>query len=352
MRKNKIKRPRRLIIRNLRGFRFSARYNRINRTPRRRTKNPNREGYINVRKPEAESGVTNEQYFVGPLNLNRATKQADTVMGRKLPLSDKEFEALDMLASHEGESLSFERLYKEVWNGRGKRETVLAALDNLINEVNLAGGEFMRAECNPEDGYRLTTRWGQAQWSKNPNSLENTKAVHAGNILAAPLRRKEVFKALMIGIAASAAAFVILAVSAAIGVTETDMGYVYIEDALIPFAAFPETDGSITFPGISEKITVYRGFEDMAIDLYNPESNSCYFVFRLIDAYTGRTIFTSEPTAPGTSVGTVVPDIPFTAGTHRTVMNIRAYRPDGVTVTKSADAEFIIIVLDADNTTS
>jgi len=54
--------------------------------------------------------------FAGPLNLNRQTKQATTVMGSELPLDADEFKALDTPAAREGETVEFEQLYETVWN--------------------------------------------------------------------------------------------------------------------------------------------------------------------------------------------------------------------------------------------
>ena len=103
------------------------------------------------------------QYFTGPLNLNRKTKQADTVMGTKLPLVENEFEALDLLAAREDVTLTFEQLYTAVWDegdGTDNRDAAHVGLDNLIYQVNSAGEGFMWIEHKPETGYVFRTRWG------------------------------------------------------------------------------------------------------------------------------------------------------------------------------------------------
>ena len=59
------------------------------------------------------------QYFVGPLNLNRHTKQANTVMGMPLVLDERGFDALDMLAWREGTPFTSGQLYSAVWGAGG-----------------------------------------------------------------------------------------------------------------------------------------------------------------------------------------------------------------------------------------
>ena len=102
-------------------------------------------------------------YFVGPLNLNRHTKLATTVTGVNLPLSADEFDALDFLAVHKDESMSFEQLYSAVWDDAGdtacKRETARQRLDNLLALVEEAGEGFMWIEYDHEEGYTFKTRW-------------------------------------------------------------------------------------------------------------------------------------------------------------------------------------------------
>jgi len=156
---------------------------------------------------------------VGPLNLNRLTKQADTVFHQELYLDEKEFEALDMLATREGETLAFEQLYEAIWetkdrsgdqeakdisndralhdvldgkaskeildiratkdsavdwakkDGLGSREAARVILDNLIRQVNAIGEGFMWIEKKPETGYIFRTQWGRVwQMRKNKTS--------------------------------------------------------------------------------------------------------------------------------------------------------------------------------------
>jgi DNA-binding response OmpR family regulator len=103
-------------------------------------------------------------YVVGPLNIDRRTKQANTVLGAILPLDTAEFEALDMLAARAGEPLTFERLYTAVWavgDGPCEREAARLSLNHLLRQVNEAGAGFMWMEYEPETGYTLNIRWGR-----------------------------------------------------------------------------------------------------------------------------------------------------------------------------------------------
>ena len=103
------------------------------------------------------------QYFVGPLNLDRRTKQATTAMGVKLALSSGEFDALDILAEMEDTPFTFERL----WSALRDRGNISCELDaarltfeNLLRQVNEAGEGFMWIEYDPEKGYTFKTHWG------------------------------------------------------------------------------------------------------------------------------------------------------------------------------------------------
>ena len=101
-------------------------------------------------------------YFIGPLNLNRQTKQADTAIGKPLSINDREFDALDMLALRESEVFSFEQLYSAVWEKSGcklDRATALSELIHLMEQVSLAGDGFMWIEHKPDAGYAFRTRW-------------------------------------------------------------------------------------------------------------------------------------------------------------------------------------------------
>jgi|GEM_PF-3434210 len=127
-------------------------------------------------------------YFVGPLNLNRKTKQANTVMGTELLLDAHSFDALDMLATQENKPLTFEQLYAAVWDakdGADNRDAALVALNNLIKQVSAAGKGFMWIEYSAEAGYTFGTRWGH-NWQTVNKAFE--KGLIKSNIECQRLR--------------------------------------------------------------------------------------------------------------------------------------------------------------------
>ena len=123
------------------------------------------------------------QYFVGPLNIDRRTKQATTAMGMKLSLSAGEFDALDILAEMEDTPLSFERLCSELrdkGNGSSELETAKLMLDSLSRQVNEAGEGFMWIEYDPEKGYTFKTHWGH-NWHPWNAAYEKAKSERDDN---------------------------------------------------------------------------------------------------------------------------------------------------------------------------
>jgi len=108
-------------------------------------------------------------YFVGPLNLDRITRQAVTAMGTQLELDKNEFDVLDILATNEGQFMTNRQLYKAAWGTPESDEcenTARVVLESLMEQVNSVCGDFMWIECIPELGYTLRTRWGN-NWKRN-----------------------------------------------------------------------------------------------------------------------------------------------------------------------------------------
>ena len=123
-----------------------------------------------------------QKYTAGPLNLNRRTKQATTVMGTDLQLGDYDFEALDLMVSNEGEYLTLQQLSEVSWSKSPTPENTeesQTSLNNLIQQINNAGGEFMWVENKPGKGFTFKTRWGQT-WNEpievDPFTLQSTRA--------------------------------------------------------------------------------------------------------------------------------------------------------------------------------
>ena len=69
-------------------------------------------------------------------------------MGTKLYIDGNEFDALDLLATREGEFVTYEQLC-----------AIKPVLKNLIEQVENAGLGFMWIEYKPESGYAFHTRW-------------------------------------------------------------------------------------------------------------------------------------------------------------------------------------------------
>jgi len=120
---------------------------------------------------ELQNNKEQNYIFAGPLNLNRITRQASTVMSGNIALAYNDFEALYTLAANEGKFLSFQQIYEAAW---GKSETTetpeeaTATLAELVDKINQINEEFMWIEHTPEKGYKLKTRWGH-NWTKRTN---------------------------------------------------------------------------------------------------------------------------------------------------------------------------------------
>jgi len=113
------------------------------------------------------------RYSAGPLNINRSAKKAGTVMGAELILDDNEFDVLDILASREGEYITFDDLYIEIWEMSGStdsKETARTTIDDLIKKVSTDGYGFMWIDYSPEEGYIFKTHWGYNWNSRNGTS--------------------------------------------------------------------------------------------------------------------------------------------------------------------------------------
>jgi len=121
-----------------------------------------------------DNEIASEYVFAGPLNLNRAKKQASTVIGGELILNECEFEALCLLAVNMDEYVTFGQIYEASW---GTDETTAnpdyatSALEDLIQHINQTGTGFMWIEHTPELGYTFKTRWGR-KWNGNETKKE------------------------------------------------------------------------------------------------------------------------------------------------------------------------------------
>ena len=165
---------------------------------------------------QAETEETECRYSVGPLDINRSAKKAATVMGAELLLDDNEFGALDLLASREGEYVTFDELYKANWElseSRDGKETAHTAIDDLIKKVSFDGCGFMWIDYSPEAGYIFKTRWGN-NWSPQSelSSHEPVKGPSEDDTTPVKVivRRKSRSAEYIAGVSAIAAAIILM----------------------------------------------------------------------------------------------------------------------------------------------
>jgi len=202
------------------------------------------------------------KYFAGPLNINRAEKQATTAMGASLILRKNDFEALDLLSSNEGKYLTFQQLYEASWGTCETTDSLdyaFAALNNLIVQINTTGENFMWIEKDNGSGYRFKTRWADT-WIEDsdmnvydPHKVMAFSVTPSASASTMPLRlkgkqknRRLKLKPIMIGAGAVAAVlilvFVLLYTTGRITPDQTDPIYVEMEDPDAPLASPPLED--------------------------------------------------------------------------------------------------------------
>jgi len=78
-------------------------------------------------------------------------------MGIELSLEDKTFDALDILATREGETLTLKQLATDIWDGDS--DAAWLALTRLAEQVNSAGHGFMQIDYSETTGYTFKTQW-------------------------------------------------------------------------------------------------------------------------------------------------------------------------------------------------
>jgi len=186
------------------------------------------------------------RYSAGPLNINRTAKKAGTVMGAELILDDNEFDVLDTLASREGEYVTFDDLYKDIWvlsKSRDGKETAQITIDDLVKKVGLDGYGFMWIDYSPEAGYMFKTHWGYNWKPQNgTGSLEpnegstESDAVPIRIIVRGRSRSAELFA----GIGAIAAAIILMLLllfnSPILKPLDVEPLFIEVEDTNVPLA--------------------------------------------------------------------------------------------------------------------
>jgi len=287
--------------------------------------------------------IYENQVFVGPLNLNRQTRAAETVMGTKLSLDAKEFDSLDMLAAREGEALAFDLIYAVVWDNRDgicRRDEARLGLDNLISQIDKAGEGFMKINYTSEAGYTFQTCWSH-NW-KSQSSIFPLGLGKKEMPKVIPRQKKRKNGTLFIKITLAAASVVMMIFLPLNGRLESDIGYYFFDDIPVPLAALPDFENNIIFPAFhNQTIAVNSG--NMTIELYNYENNNCWFMFEIILTDAREILYTSELLAPGTRIETVVQTGLLETGEHEAVLNVRAYSLDNFTEIYETSTKFIIV---------
>jgi len=275
--------------------------------------------------------------FVGPLNLNRDIKQASTVMGAVFDIDASEFDALDMLASNEGQTMTFEWLYMMVWDkgdGRCNRSEARLGISNLMEQVNKAGESFMWVDNHNEEAYTFMTRWGH-NWQSGGDT---PKAADVREQSAKPQVRNKRKAGMLLAGVTTVAASVAVAFGLAPSRSEQDIHYIF--DAPVPLAAVPSFSGSVSFPA-TENVILSAGSRYMPMELYNPENNIGWLVFEIMMADSRELIYVSEPVAPGEGIENISVR-PFETGEHKAILNISAYDIDDHNLLDSVNVDFII----------
>jgi len=184
------------------------------------------------------------RYSAGPLNINRSAKIAGTVMGAELILDDTEFDVLDILASREGEYVTFDELYKAIWESsenRDGKEIARTIIDDLIKKVSIDGYGFMWIDYSPEAGYIFKTHWGYNWNSQNgKRSLEPDSGSIEDDVTPIKIIVRRRFRSAeyIAGIGAIAAGIILMLLflfnSPILNTPDAEPLYLVLEDADIP----------------------------------------------------------------------------------------------------------------------
>ena len=200
----------------------------------------------NVDVCQADKEETGCRYSVGPLDINRSAKKAGTVMGAELILDDNEFGVLDMLASREGEYVTFDELYKANWElseSHNGKEPARTAIDELIKKVSFDGCGFMWIDYSPEAGYIFKTHWGY-NWNPQGRTKSYEPDKEPSEDVATPIRiiarRRSRSAEYIAGISAIAAGIILILLflfnSPILTTTDVEPLFLVVEDTSIPLA--------------------------------------------------------------------------------------------------------------------
>ena len=290
-------------------------------------------------------------FIIGPLNLDRQTKRANTAMGMELNLDANTFMALDLLATHEGETLIFEQIYDEVWGISGdkndpevdgrldtdadSRETARETLNALIEQVRVAGEGFMWIDYQSETGYTF-----QTHWAHNWNTIEKTLSSNTAQATSIGDResswRHWRWRALLLaGIGMAVGVFIIT-----LAIPRLLSPVIELHEEVLPLG-MPKFQSEIRFPLLDE-IRISENKLETPGELQNPECNTCNLVFEIVLKNEGEILYISEPIEPGTEGKNATLTRPLDQGDYEAILQIRAYVMESVDPLESIETEIMI----------
>jgi hypothetical protein len=100
---------------------------------------------------------------------------------------------------------------------------------------------------------------------------------------------------------------------------------------------------SISIPGF-ESMTIPAGKTLVSANLYNPESNACYFEISIILKSTEEEIYKSKLISPGNHLYQIELSKPLQKGTYDAIVHYDTFTLDGQTPLNGANVPFKLIV--------
>lgn len=212
--------------------------------------------------------LDDEFLIAGPFNLNKRMMRADTVMGERLQLNPRQFRALLMLASNEGENVPFDEL-RHFMSMPGEEkcpeQDARSIVESLADVVNVSGRGFAWVHKQPQDEYVFETKWG-TDWHNPSFELDGKDSLA---IAHTAIKKSDNLPGFML-----TATTLLVIIAVAVGAYFFDMvnteQLVYIPGQQIPLAAMPFSEtyypyvGDVSFvlgdnPGIL--VSVYNSYE-------------------------------------------------------------------------------------------
>lgn len=303
-----------------------------------------------------EYSVTNHfqfprYYECGPLLLDSNLTLA-TLGGEPLSLTEEEYNALYLLATRRGSALTFEKLYTSVWEpeeGPDRRDEARSGLTCLMEQVNAAGSGLAYIETLPGDNFTLRLTGDEADLGEsaavptvNRSALPDTPQGQAHKGRGA---RLGLVTGVSLMVCAAAAVFFFLSpIRGGSASGETDNGFILLEDDLVPLGLLSVSEApAIDYPAVGD-LSMPAGARDLDLALFNPNTNSCYFIFEISLADTGKILYISELMAPAAGVDGISLISPLEKGDYQAELSIRAYSLEDFSEIDSAVAAFTLTV--------